>query len=200
VAAIAPFFLKPNTVEELTAFLAPIAAACTPLPFHFYDIPSLTGVRLSAAGFLDHAAASIPNLGGVKFTNIDVFTLQECLTAGGGRYRVFFGVDEMLLAGLAVGVRNAVGSTYNYSSRLHRDIVRAFDAGDLDIAAGLQRNSVAMVRVLEKFGGPVRAGKAVMAAVGVDCGPVRPPLVPMSADEIAALHEELKALEVLNAG
>ena len=200
VAAIAPCFVKPNTVEELTAFLAPIAAACNPLPFYFYDIPSLTSVRLSAAALLDHAGAVIPNLGGAKFTNIDLITLQECLTAGGGKYGIFFGVDEMLLGALAVGVRNAVGSTYNYSSRLHREIIAAFEMGDVDIAAGLQRKSVAMVRVLEKYGGPVRAGKAVMAALGVDCGPVRAPLTPMPATEIAALHAELKALDVLNAG
>ncbi len=198
VAAVAPHFLKPNTVEELTAFFAPVAAACAPLPFFFYDIPSLTNVRLSAAAFLDHAGGAIPNLGGVKFTNIDVITLQECLTAGGGKYEVFFGCDEMLLGALAVGVRRAVGSTYNYSSRLHREVIAAFEAGDVDIAADLQRKSVRMVRVLEKFGGPVRAGKAVMRLFGVDCGPVRPPLLPMSEAEVTALHAELVALGALN--
>jgi N-acetylneuraminate lyase len=198
VAAVAPHFVRPNTVAELTAFFAPVAAACAPLPFFFYDIPSLTNVRLSAAEFLTHAAAAIPNLGGVKFTNIDAITLQECLTANGGKHEVFFGCDEMLLATLAVGVRNAVGSTYNYCSRLHQEVIKAFDAGDTGIAAKLQRKSVSMVRVIEKYGGPIRAGKAVMALYGVDCGPVRPPLVPMTDGEIAALHAELKVLDVLN--
>lgn len=197
VAAVAPHFIRPSSIAELTAFFTPVAAACDPLPFLFYDIPTFTHVRLSAAEFLDHAGTTIPNLGGVKFTNIDVITLQECVTAGGGRYEVFFGVDEMLLAAVSVGVRRAVGSTYNFSSKLHLEIVAAFDAGDHDQARELQRESVTMVRVLEKYGG-LRAGKAAMSLLGVDCGPVRPPLTPLTPNEIAALHAELKALEVLN--
>jgi N-acetylneuraminate lyase len=197
VAAVAPHFIRPNTIAELTAFFAPIAAACDPLPFLFYDIPTFTHVRLSAAEFLEHAGKTILNLGGVKFTNIDVITLQECVTAGGGKYEVFFGCDEMLLAAVAVGVRRAVGSTYNFSSKLHLEVAAAFDAGDLDIAAQLQRKSVAMVRVLEKYGG-LRAGKAMMAALGVDCGPVRPPLTPMTPDEVSQLHREVRDLGILN--
>jgi N-acetylneuraminate lyase len=200
VAAVAPHFLKPTTAEQLASFFAPVAAACAPLPFFFYDIPSLTDVRISSAAFLEVAAPRIPNLGGVKFTNIDVITLQECVTAGGGKYEIFFGCDEMLVAALAVGVRRAVGSTYNYASRLHLEIIQAFDQGDHEKAKTLQRKSVAMVRVLEKYGGPVRAGKATMSLLGVDCGPVRPPLVPMTQNEIAGLHQELNALGVLSTG
>lgn len=197
VAALAPHFFKPNSVGELVEFLRPVAAACHPLPFLFYDLPSLTGVRLSAAKFLEDAAAVMPNVGGVKFTNIDAVTVQECV-ANDRRFEVFWGVDEMLLSAVAVGVRAAVGSTYNFTSTLHREVVAAFDAEDLPLAARLQRKSVAVVRVLEKYGGAVVAGKAVMSLYGVDCGPVRSPLVPLTAEQVASLHAELKALGVLN--
>ena len=33
VGTVAPFYLKPGSVEELVAFYKPIAAACAPLPF-----------------------------------------------------------------------------------------------------------------------------------------------------------------------
>jgi N-acetylneuraminate lyase len=198
VAALAPHFFKPTTPEELVEFFRPVAAACAPLPFLYYDIPLLTGVRASAGRFLELADGVIPNLGGVKFTNIDAITLQECVTAGDGRFEVFFGVDEMLLAALGTGVRRAVGSTYNFTSQLHRKIVAAFDAGDRETAATLQRQSVRVVRILEKFGGPVVTGKSVMKLYGLDLGPVRPPLVPLSTDQVMALHAELLTLGVLN--
>ena len=198
VAALAPHFFKPTTADELVAFFRPVAAACAPLPFLYYDIPTLTGVRVSAAEFLDRAAGAIPNLGGVKFTNVDAVTVQECRTAGGGRCEVFFGVDEMLLAAVAVGVRAAVGSTYNFTSTLHREIVAAFDAEDVEQAARLQRQSVRVVRVLERFGGPVVAGKAVMSLYGIDCGPVRPPLTPLTPEQVEYLHDELRDLGVIN--
>lgn len=198
VAALAPHFIKPNTPEELVEFFRPVAAACAPLPFLYYDIPSLTGVRASAARFLELADSAIPNIGGVKFTNIDVIGLQECVTAGGGRFEVFFGCDEMLLAAVAVGVRRAVGSTYNFTSALHHMVVKAHDTGDRDLAARLQRESVRVVRVLEKYGGPIVAGKEVMKLYGIDLGPPRPPLAPLSASQVASLHAELKELGVLN--
>lgn len=198
VAALAPHFLKPNTPEELVEFFRPVAAACAPLPFLYYDIPSVTGVRASAARFLELADGTIPNVGGVKFTNIDAITLQECVTAGGGRFEVFFGVDEMLLAALSVGVRKAVGSTYNFTSHLHRKVIAAFDAGDKETARKLQRQSVKIVRILEKYGGPVVAGKAAMKLYGLDLGPVRPPLTPLTTEQEKALHAELRELGAVN--
>ncbi len=198
VAACAPTFFKPPTAADLVEFMAPVAAACAPLPFLYYDLPSVTGVRLSAAEFLHIAAVSIPNVGGVKFTNIDAVTVQECVTAGGGRYAVYWGVDEMLLSALAVGVRSAVGSTYNFTSTLHREIAAAFDGEDVETAARLQRESVRMIRVLEKYGGMVTGGKAVMGLYGIDCGPVRSPLVPLSAEQVAKLWDEVRGLAALN--
>jgi N-acetylneuraminate lyase len=198
VAAVAPHFIRPNTIADLISFFTPVALACAPLPFLYYDIPTFTHVRLSAADFLEQGGKTLPNLGGVKFTNIDVVVLQECIAASAGKYEVFFGVDELLLAGLSVGVRRAVGSTYNFTSKHHLEIVNAFDAGDHERAKLLQRQSVAMVRLLEKYGGAVRAGKALMSLLGVDCGPVRAPLAPMTTTELASLHTEAKAIGLLN--
>jgi N-acetylneuraminate lyase len=73
----------------------------------------------------------------------------------------------------------------------------AFDAGDLEAARRLQRQSVALVRVLQCFG-VLRASKALMGMVGVDCGPVRPPLSPMSAAEVVQLYESLRHLEIFS--
>lgn len=200
VAALAPHFIKPTTPEELVEFFRPVAAACAPLPFLYYDIPSLTGVRASAARFLELADGVIPNVGGVKFTNIDAITVQECVTAGGGRFEVFFGCDEMLLSAVCVGVRRAVGSTYNFTSHLHRKVVAAFDTGDNETARTLQRESVRVVRVLEKYGGPVVAGKAAMKLYGLDLGPVRSPLTNLTAEQERGLHAELRALGINRVG
>ena len=194
VAAVAPHFLKPKTPADLVAFFAPIAAACDPLPFYFYDLPSLTNVMISAAKIIQSAKLLIPNFGGIKYTNADCITLQECLAFEG--IEVYFGVDELLLAGLALGVRCAVGSTYNFTSNLHRKIIAAYESNEMQLAQTLQRKSVAMIRVLENHGGMVRAGKATMAKLGIDCGPTRWPLAPMEPDEMKVLHAELEKLEI----
>src|SRR5690242_1555918 len=43
VAALAPSYFKPTSVDALAACCAEVAAAAPGLPFYFYDIPVLTG-------------------------------------------------------------------------------------------------------------------------------------------------------------
>uniref|UniRef100_A0A8C5LKK5 N-acetylneuraminate lyase n=1 Tax=Jaculus jaculus TaxID=51337 RepID=A0A8C5LKK5_JACJA len=45
IAVIAPFFLKPWNKDALISFLREVAAAAPALPFYYYHIPSLTGVK-----------------------------------------------------------------------------------------------------------------------------------------------------------
>ena len=198
VAALAPHFVKPTTVDDLVAFFAPVAAACTPLPFLYYDLPSLTNVRLNASQVLDTGSKSIPNFAGVKFTNVDAIALSECLTLPSGPFDVYGGVEEMMLSGLVLGLRKAVGSTFNFTSRLHLELVSAYDRRDLGTARDLQRDSIRIVRLLEKYGGPIRAGKALMAWLGVDCGPCRPPLAPMGDVETQRFFADLSIVAGLN--
>jgi N-acetylneuraminate lyase len=52
-----------------------------------------------------------------------------------------------------------------------------------------------LVRALCDFGG-LPAGKAVMAMLGVDCGPVRLPLRPLGPAEARELYERLRPLDI----
>jgi N-acetylneuraminate lyase len=191
VASTAPYYFRPAGVRELVAFLADVAAAAG-VPFYYYDIPSTTGVLLPTAEVLRRGAEVIPNLVGVKYSNPDLLTLQECVALEGGRFNVLFGIDEYLLAGLALGADGAVGSTYNFAAPLYRRMRERLAAGDPAGARALQQRAAKMVRVLIDFGG-VRAGKVMMGLVGVDCGPVRPPLRPVGPDERRALFDRLTA-------
>lgn len=195
IAALAPSYFKPQSVDDLVEFCAAIAAAAPGLPFYFYHIPSMTGVPLSMPDFLRRGAERIPTLAGLKFTHMDLMMLQECLAVKDGAFDVVFGSDETLLAGLALGIRGAVGTTYNFAAPVYHEVMRAFSAGDLVAARRAQGKSVAMIRPLIDLGG-VRAGKAIMAMLGVDCGPVRAPLRRMSPGEARELYERLRPLDI----
>jgi N-acetylneuraminate lyase len=195
VAVLAPNYFKPATVEDLVAFCAPIAAEADPLPFYFYDIPGMTGVRLSMSAFLREAKFRIPTLKGLKFSNTDLVELQECVRLDDGGFDILFGSDECLLAGLTFGVQGAVGSTYNFAAPVYQRIQAAFDKGDLTTARAEQAKSVALVRTLGEFG-YLAASKALMAMLGVDCGPIRPPLRNLTRPERETLWERLAPLDV----
>ncbi len=195
VAALAPNYFKPATVEDLIVFCAPIAAEADPLPFYFYDIPGMTGVRLSMSAFLRAAKHRIPTLAGLKFSNTDLVELQECVRFDDGGFDVLFGSDECLVAGLCLGVKGAVGSSYNFAAPVYQRIQAAFDRGDLATARAEQAKSVLLIKTLAEFG-YLAASKALMAMLGVDCGPIRPPLRNLSKEERGTLWERLAPLDV----
>lgn len=194
VGAVAPFYLKPGSVDDLVEFYKPVAAACAPLPFYAYHIPSMTGINLPMKEFLEKGAQEIPNLNGIKFTSNNFMEMIDCLRLDGGRFDILNGFDEMLLCGLAVGARGGVGSTYNYSLRTYQNIYDAFMKGDMEQARAAQQESVDIVHVIIKHGGGIRGGKAIMKLVGIDCGNCRLPLAPYTESEMAQLSKELKAI------
>lgn len=187
IAALPPFFFKPAGVEQVVEFMRPIAAAGDGLPFYYYQIPSMTGVTLPVYDLLQVAGERIPHLHGVKFTHGDLMDYQRCLRVADGRYEIAWGVDEMLLGGLAVGATSAVGSTYNYAAPLYHRLIAAFRANDLEAARACAAKSVDMVAVLLKHG-VLRTGKATMAMIGVDCGPTRSPVAPLTEEEVVTVR------------
>jgi N-acetylneuraminate lyase len=195
VAVMAPSYFKPATIEDLIDFCAPIAAEAEPLPFYFYDIPGMTGVRLRMSEFLYKARFRIPTLRGLKYSNDDLLELQECVRLDHGAFDVLFGLDECLLAGLCLGIRGAVGSTYNFAAPVYQRLMRAFEKRELETACAEQGKSIDLIKTLGEFGF-LAASKSVMAMLGVDCGPVRPPVRNLTIDQNLALWERLSAMDV----
>jgi N-acetylneuraminate lyase len=193
VSALAPSYYKPATVTTLVEWCAAVAAEARDLPFYYYDIPSMTGVSLPIDRFLLEAAKRIPNLAGVKFTNLDLVSYRRSLDAAGGRFDLPWGTDEALLGALATGARGGVGSTYNWAPKLYTNLVAAFDRGDLEEARRLQSRSIAMIDAISatSFMG---TSKALMARLGVDVGPARPPHDNPSPGDVDALLHKLLSL------
>jgi len=193
IGFMAPCFFKPATVDDLVACCVEVAAAAPRLPFYYYHIPSLTGVGLPMADFLRAASDRIPNLVGLKYTFEDLADFGECVELAGRRFDCLFGRDESLLAGLAVGAKGAIGSTYNFAAPLFRRILAAFAAGDLAAAQRDQGRARDMISVLKRWGG-IPAFKALMPFLGLDLGPVRLPLRAIPAARLDALRADLEAI------
>ncbi len=190
VSALAPSYFKARDVATLVAACAEIADGAPELPFYFYDIPALTGTNYAMPEFLAAAKERIPNLAGIKFTNSDQMAYQLCLRADGGAWDVPWGLDEMLLAALALGARGAVGSSYNFAAVIYQRIIAAFARGDLAAAQAEQFRSVQLIQMLARHG-YLGSAKAVMGWLGVPVGPVRLPNSNPPPEELAKLRAEL---------
>ena len=193
IAAVAPSYFKPKSLDVLIAWCAEIAAAAPDTPFYFYDIPHLTGVAFPMADFLEQAPARIPTLAGLKFTNLDLMTFQRVLRVGGGRFDVLFGFDEQLLAAVVLGARGAVGTSYNFAAPMYNRLLLAARANDLATARAEQYRGVELIALLQRHGF-LPAAKELMRVRGVDLGPVRLPHVPLTAEQVAHVRRDLAAL------
>jgi N-acetylneuraminate lyase len=193
ISALAPSYFKPESIDALIACCAEIASSAPDLPFYFYDIPSMTDVRLPMREFLARAPGRIPTLAGLKLTNPDLIAFQTCLRAGDGRFDILWGIDEYLLAGLALGAEGAVGSTYNFAAPIYHRLIEAFRRGDLATARAEQFQSVRLVDVLSGHG-YMAAAKALMEILGVAVGPPRLPFAKLGDENVKRLRSELERL------
>ena len=193
IAALAPSYFKPRSVPDLVACCAHIASAAPRTPFYYYDIPSLTGIQLSSAAFLEAARDQVPTLAGIKFTNPDLMTYQLCLQADSGAWDLPFGVDEHLLGALAMGARGAVGSGFNFAAPIYHRLLAAFARGDLQAARQEQLRGVQIIQTLSRYG-YMGAAKALMNFLGVDVGPPRLPHQALTTQETSRLRQDLEAL------
>lgn len=195
VGAFAPCFFKPRDNDELVTWCADIASAAPNLPFYYYNIPSMTGVNFKVAPFLAMASDRMP-LAGVKYTYEDMEDYQTCVNFAGGRYDILFGRDELLLEGWQRQALGAVGSTYNYAAPLYLKMLEKLGAGQIAEARALQDKAIRMISVCNGVGVThLAASKAIMALLGVDCGPTRAPVRSISAEQFAVLRQQLAAMD-----
>lgn len=197
VATMGPCFLPPSDITSLIDYCEPIAKAASKIPFYYYHMPAISGVTVPMKDFLIQATSRIPNLAGIKFTHNNLMEMQQCMALNGGAFEILHGYDEVLLGGLALGVKGAVGSTYNYMVSCYKDVLNNFNEGDMEAAQKAQLYSVKMVEVLIKYGGGVRAGKEIMNLIGIECGPCRAPIKKFSNKEKLALKNDLEAIGFL---
>src|SRR5262245_31188558 len=193
VAMVCPNYFKPKSVEVLLDWCSAVASAAPNTPFYFYDIPSMTGVTFNVADWVETAAARIRTFAGVKFTNPDLMTFQRLLRAGGGRFDVLFGMDEQLLAAVALGGRGAVGSGYNFAAPLFHRILAAMAKGDIETARTEQFRAVQLIVVMFRLG-YLACAKELMRMRGVDLGPVRLPQTNLTPEQAVMLRRELEQL------
>ena len=193
IAALAPSYFKPRSIETLVACCREIAATAPGLPFYYYDIPSFTGVQLSMPEFLKAAPEKVPTLAGLKFTNSDLVAYQACLRVQPGKFDLAWGLDECLLAALAVGAVGAVGSSYNFAAPIYQRLMDAFSRDDLERARAEQQRSLRLIDLVASLG-YMGAAKCVMGMLGVDVGPARLPNTNLTAEQVKALKKGLDEL------
>lgn len=200
IGSMGPCFYKPNKLEDLVSFCYEIAKSAPQLPFYYYHMPSMTGNNFKMIDFLRYASDKIPNLAGIKYTDGDIMDYRSCVGFDCGRFDILFGRDQFLLAGLSLGAKGAVGSTYNYASNLYDDMIEAYKRGDMRSSQKYQDISIKIVEVLvDKCYPELTINKLVMKYyTNIDCGPARLPLTKISTKDEKYVQNLLEQLPQIN--
>lgn len=192
ICALPPSYFKPKTLESLVYYCSEIAKSAPSTPFYYYHIPVLTGADFPMLDFLEMAVKTIPNFGGIKYSQYNPVDFAKCLHFDQGSKNILFGVDEKLLSSLPLGATGWVGSTYNHLAPLYYEIISSYRNGNEEKANKLQEKAVFFVETLDKISGFNGAGKSFMRLFGLDMGPSR---FPHSTLTNLQLNTVIQALE-----
>ena len=196
ISATCPSYFKVHQVDTLVDCMAQVAAGAPDLPFYYYHIPALTGSELDVVEFLKRAGDRIPNLAGIKYTEPKLHVFQQCLELAPERFDVFWGCDEMLLGALATGATAAIGSTYNIAAPIYRQVIDAFQQGDVDSARRHQARAVELIDRIYQF--PFHSAmKAILEFRGFEMGPCRLPQLALEEEEREQLRASLSEIGFL---
>jgi 4-hydroxy-2-oxoglutarate aldolase len=176
------------TGEALVRHYQAVAEA-VPIPVLIYNVPKFTGVDMEAAAIA--RASQHPGIIGTKDTAGNIAKLADTVRLVSPDFQVLAGSAGFFLAGLTVGAVGGILALANIAPRQSIDLYRLFQAGQIGQAAELQRRMLPVnAAVTATLGIP--GLKAALDLLGYYGGPVRPPML----DITAAQREELRAILV----
>ena len=184
---VTPYYSRP-TQQAITHHLATVADA-TALPVLLYDIPARTGEGTALTADTLRALAEHPRVQGVKDCAHDLLKSGAVLADTGLAY--YPGCDEEILPWRAIGAAGCVSTVAGVAGTLVRNLLDAFDTGDLAGARQHHHRLSPLIQALQAAPGTVTV-KALYAAAGLPGGSVRGPLLPADAALTARLVEEFK--------
>jgi 4-hydroxy-tetrahydrodipicolinate synthase len=176
--------------HELAAHFLAIAEA-SGLPTILYNYPARSGVEI---GFdcLDEVADH-PLIVGIKESSGDFSRFLALRDRYAGRITIMCGSDDQAADYFFWGVRSWLAGTANVLPREHVEILNAANTGDLAGARKRFEQILPWVQHMEA-GSYNQKAKLGLRHLGIDCGEVRQPLLPLSDADAATLIETLDAV------
>ncbi|MDG4808443.1 4-hydroxy-tetrahydrodipicolinate synthase [Micromonospora sp. WMMD1120] len=183
---VTPYYNKPPQSGLLRHFTA--VADASSLPVMLYDIPHRSGVPIETETLV--RLAEHGRIVAVKDAKGDLTATSWVTSRTSLAY--YSGEDALTLPALAVGCVGVVGTSTHFTGALTAQLIDGYDAGDMPAALALHRRLLPLFTGIFRTQGTILV-KAGLAALGLPGGPVRPPLVDATNDEIARLRADFAA-------
>lgn len=181
---VTPYYSRPPQRGLVAHFTA--VADATDLPVMLYDIPSRSLVPIALETI--YQLAEHPRIVAVKEAKGDFGAGAEVIATTDLAY--YCGDDVLNLPWLSVGAVGVVSVIGHVVADRLREMINAFEAGEVHTARGLHAGTLALIRTFSLVGG-VAFGKAALRLTGFDVGEPRLPQVTAAPDQVAAIAAAL---------
>lgn len=178
-----------GTLAELQAFFVDVADAAG-LPVMIYNNPGAAGFDMSAET-IAHIAGAVPAITSVKECSGDARRIPAIRALCD--INILIGGDDYALEGYALGADGWVSGTANVVPAECLELQEHVRAGRLDEAQALYHRLLPLMR-LDMTPYLVQYFKAAMDDLGLHGGLVRPPRLPLDAEQQALLDAAMQAL------
>lgn len=183
---VAPYYARPSQAGLLQHFRT--VASVTGLPVMLYDIPQRTGVAIEAETLA--SAAEHPRIMAVKDATGDLDAASWIMRDTGLAF--YSGEDALNLPWLSVGATGVVSVAGHVVGDRLRRLLELHDDGRNAEAIALHRDLLPLYRGMLRAPGAASA-KGALQALGLPAGPVRLPLVSLTAEQHRAIQADVAA-------
>src|SRR5215813_3388547 len=188
---VAPYYNKPSQEGLFRHFKA--VAAASSLPIILYNIPGRCSVDILPETVV-RLAESCRNIVSIKEASGSVERVSELRRRLPKEFTILSGDDSLTLPFMSVGAVGVVSVATNLFPAEVGSLVRAYESGDVKLAAGLHRKMFALFKDLFIEPNPV-PGKTALGWRGAMSGEVRLPLCEMTEANRARLRKTLEEFE-----
>jgi 4-hydroxy-tetrahydrodipicolinate synthase len=183
-----PYYSRPSQ-EGLYRHFETIASAVS-LPCIMYNIPSRTGVNMTAETQV--RISQVDNILGVKESSGDLAQIAQIIEEARPGFRVWSGDDQLTLPILGIGGYGVISVVAHLAGAQMRQIVQSYLDGNVDEAARIHRCLLPLMSILMSAAGNPPGVKYALNGVGFDVGAPRLPLVEPDADAGERIMAEVR--------
>jgi 4-hydroxy-tetrahydrodipicolinate synthase len=187
--AVTPYYSKPPQEGVLRHFTA--IADATGLPVMLYDIPGRTGTPIETETMV--RLAEHDRIVAVKDAKGDLAASSWVMARTDLTY--YSGDDMLNLPLLSIGAVGCVSVVGHLVAGDLRAMVDSYEAGEVGKARDIHRSLLPVYTGFFRTQGVITT-KAALRRLGLPAGPVRPPLVDLTEQQLEVLRRDLAACSI----
>ncbi len=186
VMAVVPYYNKPPQEGLYTHFR--MIAESTSLPIMIYNIPGRAVANLTP----DTVArlARIENIAAIKEAAGSLDQATEIRRKTPEDFIMYSGDDSLTLPMMSIGCHGVVSVVSHVVGPEMQKMIRAYLAGDTTGAARIHQDLFPLIKTLFMTTNPIPV-KTALNLMGYEVGGLRPPMVPATEQETAAIRKVL---------